>query len=85
VSGWVQQDLFGGELAMSNVDPDPTLNPVLRVPGWYLVTGQGAPPRWWHLLSSSGLGGTVVTRCGLRGHVVSEAQRLITQCPECLS
>ena len=81
---FMQQDLFGGETPMSEMEPQPTLNPVLRVPGWYLVAGRNSPPTSWHLLSSSGAGGTVVTRCGVRGHVVSDNERLIMQCPGCL-
>lgn len=85
MSQWMQQDLFGGETPMSAIEPDPVATPVLRVPGWYLVAGRGAPPKTWHLLSSSGASGTVVTRCGVRGHVVGEQERMITQCPECLA
>jgi hypothetical protein len=69
---------------MSDVDPDPLATPVLRVPGWYLVGSRNAPPRTWHLLSSAGAVGTVVTRCGLRGRVVPDVERMIMQCPLCL-
>lgn len=69
---------------MTIEDPDPAPRPVPREPGWYLVASRSSGPAWSHRLSSAGPDGTVVTRCGLRGHVVDSDNRQITQCPECL-
>jgi hypothetical protein len=70
---------------MTIEEPTPEPRPVPRAPGWYLVAARNAGPGWSHLLSSSGANGTVVTRCGIRGHVVPSDTRQITQCPECLA
>lgn len=76
----MQQDIFGGETPMVTETAEPLT--VLRRPGWYLVSTNSQGPRWWHVLMT-GARGQVVTRCGLRGHVVGESQREITCCPDC--
>jgi hypothetical protein len=79
----MQQDIFGGEAPMAASEPDVAPEPVPKSPGWYLVASRSAGPTFWHLLASAGASGTVVTRCGVRGHVVADAARTMTCCPEC--
>lgn len=78
----MQQDFFGGETPMTNTGVH-VESPVPRRPGWYLVASRTSGPRFFHLLSSAGLHGTVVTRCGVRGHVVATDVGLMMPCPEC--
>ena len=78
----MQMDFFGGETPMSASGVQAE-TPVPRRPGWYAVATRTAGPRWFHLLSSAGVNSTVVTRCGLRGHVVDNDAREMVPCPEC--
>lgn len=78
----MQQDFFGGEVPMVPA-LEATGEAVERRPGWYLVATRTLGPRFFHLLSSAGVGGTVVTRCGFRGRVVDSDVRSMVPCPEC--
>lgn len=78
----MQQDIFGGESPMPSAATDSPTIAAPRRPGWFLVASNRQGPRYWHRLATRETG-TLVTVCGIRGHLVGEDQRQIVLCPAC--
>lgn len=57
---------------------------VPRQPGWVLVASKQGP-QGWHLLQTQGLLGEILTVCHRVGRVISENERMIVLCPDCVA
>lgn len=81
-----QIDIFGNEspdAAEAQVELPGELSG--RKPGWHLISTKRGPTGLWHTVKAAeGRYGEVRTACGIVGRKVTESQRQILLCRDCL-